>query len=180
MAQRESREQVRELEKLVKSLLRQNESINSELSKTKSKFLEYSNTITTLKEEVSWKITKYLEETADSHTQMKITSEEVKLQNFNMNLQIEKQKQKYDDIILKYEEDLVFRSDAQQSIHSLSAQADQNHAATSSLSIKTDDLELALLSKIKNIDLRFEDKMQEMDKNSTKLTGAFRKIDNFN
>jgi hypothetical protein len=48
----------------VKSLLRQNENINSELSKTKSKFLEYANTITTLKEEVAWKITKYLEETA--------------------------------------------------------------------------------------------------------------------
>ena len=58
----------------MKSLLRQNENINSELSKTKAKFLEYSNTITGLKEEVSWKITKYLEETAESHTQMKVYS----------------------------------------------------------------------------------------------------------
>lgn len=54
--------------------MRQNENINSELSKTKAKFLEYSQTITALKEEVSWKITKYLEETAESHTQMKIYS----------------------------------------------------------------------------------------------------------
>lgn len=52
------------MEKQVKTLLRQNDNINSELSKTKSKFLEYSNIISTLKEEVSWKITKYLEETA--------------------------------------------------------------------------------------------------------------------
>ena len=33
---------------------------------------------------------------------MKVTSEDIKLQNFNMNLQIEKQKEKYDNIILKY------------------------------------------------------------------------------
>ena len=64
-----------------------------------------------MKEDVSSKITKYLEETAESHTQMKITSEDIKLQNFNMNLQIDKQKEKYDNIILKYEEDLVFRQE---------------------------------------------------------------------
>jgi hypothetical protein len=64
IANKERREEFQETEKQVKTLLRQNDNINSELSKTKSKFLEYSNIISTLKEEVSWKITKYLEETA--------------------------------------------------------------------------------------------------------------------
>lgn len=71
---REQNSSIVELEKQVKTLLRQNESINGELSKTKSKFLEYSNTISAMKEEVAWKITKYLEETAESHTQMKVYS----------------------------------------------------------------------------------------------------------
>jgi hypothetical protein len=63
---------------MIKGLVRQNENVTSELSKTKSKFIEYSNTISTLKEEVSWKITKYLEETAESHTQMKVFAEKIK------------------------------------------------------------------------------------------------------
>ena len=58
---REQSSSIVELDKQVRTLLRQNESINGELSKTKSKFLEYSNTISTMKEEVAWKITKYLE-----------------------------------------------------------------------------------------------------------------------
>lgn len=41
---------------------------------------------------------------------MLVFSEGIKIENFNMNLMIEKQKEKYDHIILKYEEDLVFRN----------------------------------------------------------------------
>ena len=91
------------------------------MSKTKSKFLQYSNTITTMKEQVSWKITKYLEETAESHTQMKVAAQDIKLQNFNMNLLIDKQKEKYDNIILKYEEDVIFRQETKEKIDDILA-----------------------------------------------------------
>jgi hypothetical protein len=43
-----------------------------------------------------------------------------------------------------------------------------------------DDLEMSLLSKIKNSDVKFEEKMKELEKNNTKMVGAFRKIDHFN
>ncbi len=36
--------------------------------------MEYSNVISSLKEEVSWKITKYIEETADTNTEIKINN----------------------------------------------------------------------------------------------------------
>jgi hypothetical protein len=40
--------------------------------------MEYSNVISSLKEEVSWKITKYIEETADTNTAIKINNEAMK------------------------------------------------------------------------------------------------------
>lgn len=44
------RDEVKELSKQIKQIQRQNENLNSELSKTKGKFLEYSNVISGLKE----------------------------------------------------------------------------------------------------------------------------------
>jgi hypothetical protein len=38
--------------------------MSNELSNTKKRFLEFTEQLTTIKEEVSWKITKYIEETA--------------------------------------------------------------------------------------------------------------------
>ena len=40
---------------------------------------------------------------------MRVAAEDIKLQNFNMNLLIDRQKEKYDNIILKYEEYVIFR-----------------------------------------------------------------------
>jgi len=37
-----------------------------------------------------------------------------------------------------------------------------------------------VLSKIKNSDIKFEDKLKELDKNNSKLANVFKKIDNFN
>ena len=47
---------------------------------------------------------------------MKVASEDIKLQNFNMNLLIDRQKEKYDNIILKYEEDVVFRQETKEQL----------------------------------------------------------------
>lgn len=103
MSENEWKEEMKELEKTIKQIYRQNDNINSELSKTKSKFLEYSAVITGLKEEVAWKITKYLEDTADSHTQIKIYCEQLKNDYFNINLLLDRQKEKYDLIVLNNE-----------------------------------------------------------------------------
>ena len=37
-----------------------------------------------------------------------------------------------------------------------------------------------MLSKLKNTDVKFEDKLKELDKNNSKLANVFKKIDNFN
>ena len=52
---------------------------------------------------------------------MKVAAEDIKLQNFNMNLLIDKQKEKYDHIILKYEEDVVFRQETKEKIDEILA-----------------------------------------------------------
>lgn len=164
----------------MKGLLRQNENINTELSKTKSKFLDYSGTITTLKEEVSWKITKYLEETAESHTQMRVLAEEIKIENFNMHLQIDKQKDKYDHIILRYEEDLVFRQETKGLLDEAQRENERRMQENQKLGTKVDDVELSVLSRMKSSELKFEDKMRELDNNNGKLASVFKKIDQFN
>jgi hypothetical protein len=139
----------------VKTLLRQNENINSDLSKTKSKFLEYSNIISTLKEEVSWKITKYLEETADSHTQMKVYAENIKNEYFNVNLLVDKQKEKYDEIIIKYEEDNAFKQDVYGKLAEMASEVALRKDDVQRISSKVDDVEFAFLSKIKTADAKF-------------------------
>lgn len=139
--------------------MRQNENINSELSKTKSKFLEYSNTISTLKEEVSWKITKYLEETAESHTQMKVFAEKIKNEYFNINLMVEKQKEKYDQIILKYEEDLSFKEETNNRLNENKNDIGIRHLEIKSLNTKVDDVEFSVLSKLKTLEGKFESKI---------------------
>lgn len=42
---------------------------------------------------------------------MKVLSENIKNEYFNINLIVEKQKDKYDEIIIKYEEDNAFKQD---------------------------------------------------------------------
>jgi len=42
-----------------------------------------------------------------------------------MNLQIEKQKEKYDNIILKYEEDLVFRQEIKEKLDEIAQQSNK-------------------------------------------------------
>lgn len=37
-----------------------------------------------------------------------------------------------------------------------------------------------MLTKIKNSDVKFEEKMKELEQNNAKLTNVFKKIDNFN
>ena len=125
---------------MIKGLVRQNENVTSELSKTKSKFIEYSNTISTLKEEVSWKITKYLEETAESHTQMKVFAEKIKNQYFNINLMVEKQKEKYDQILLKYEEDTAFKDSTITQINEANKENTARIQAIKTLNTKIDDV----------------------------------------
>lgn len=39
-----------------------------------------------LKDDVSWKISKYIEETAETNTQIQISNEEMKKEYFNVNL----------------------------------------------------------------------------------------------
>lgn len=48
------------------------------------------------------------------------------------------------------------------------------------ISTKVDDVEFSFLSKIKTADAKFEAKMIELEKNNTKLTNIFKKIDTFN
>lgn len=55
--------------------------------------------MTGLKEEVSWKITKYVEDTAQINTKIQINNEEIKKEYFNINLALEKNKEKYEEII---------------------------------------------------------------------------------
>lgn len=55
--------------------------------------------MTTLKEEVAWKITRYVEETAEINTKIQINNEDIKKEYFNINLALEKNKQKYEEII---------------------------------------------------------------------------------
>ena len=97
-----------------------------------------------------------------------------------MNLQIDKQKEKYDNIILKYEEDLVFRQETKEKLDNMNAENNKRMADHVKLNGKLDDVELAMLSRIKSMDVKFEDKMGELDKNNSKLTSVFKKIDNFN
>lgn len=61
--------------------------------------MEYSEQMTNMKEEVSWKITKYVEETAEVNTQIKINNEEIKKEYHNVQLALETNKKKYDEII---------------------------------------------------------------------------------
>lgn len=48
------------------------------------------------------------------------------------------------------------------------------------LNTKVDDNEFAFLSKIKTADSKFDVKMAELEKNNTKLTNVFKKVESFN
>ena len=58
-----------------------------------------------LKDDVSWKISKYIEETAETNTQIKISNEEMKKEYFNVNLALEINKAKYNEIITLKDQD---------------------------------------------------------------------------
>ena len=49
-----------------------------------------------LKEEVAWKITKYVEETAEVNTQIKINNEEIKKEYHEVQLALATNSRKYD------------------------------------------------------------------------------------
>ena len=55
--------------------------------------------MSTMKEEVAWKITKYVEETAEVNTKIKVSNEEIKKEYHNVQLALETNKKKYDEII---------------------------------------------------------------------------------
>ena len=71
---------------------------------------------------------------------MKVASEDIKLQNFNMNLLIDRQKEKYDNIILKYEEDVIFRQETQDKLDEIAAENSKRIAEHGKLSTKIDDV----------------------------------------
>ena len=96
---KEKSEDIKDISKKLTQLVRHNDTLNSDLSKTKSKFLEYSEQMTAMKEEVSWKISKYVEETADTNTKIKLGNEEIKKEYFNVQLGLEANQRKYDQII---------------------------------------------------------------------------------
>ena len=52
--------------------------MNNEFSRTKARFLEFSDLMSALKDEVALKINKYVEETAETNTQIKINNENLK------------------------------------------------------------------------------------------------------
>lgn len=52
-----------------------------------------------MKDEVSWKITKYVEETAEANTEIQLNHQEIKKNYFDMCLSVEKNKEKYDEIL---------------------------------------------------------------------------------
>ena len=86
---------------------------------------------------------------------MRVVSEDIKLQNFNMNLQIDKQKEKYDNIILKYQEDLVFRQETKDKFVDLETENKKRIAEQNRLNKKIDDAELGLLQRVKSSDIKF-------------------------
>lgn len=96
-----------------------------------------------------------------------------------MNLQIEKQKEKYDQIILKYEEDLVFRQDTGLKIEELARENALRVEDTKKCNATLADTEMALLGRIKAQEEKFEEKLKELDKNNSKLTNVFKKIEHF-
>ena len=72
-----------------------------------------------------------------------------------MNLQIEKQKEKYDQIILKYEEDLTFRQETGMRIEEVAKENALRIEDIQKLNKKIDDSEMGLFTRIKNTDQKF-------------------------
>jgi|JI9StandDraft_1071089.scaffolds.fasta_scaffold498454_2 hypothetical protein len=72
-----------------------------------------------------------------------------------MNLQIEKQKEKYDQIILKYEEDLTFRQETGMRIEEVAKENALRIEDIQKLNKKIDDTEMGLFTRIKNTDQKF-------------------------
>ncbi len=52
-----------------------------------------------MKEEVSWKISKYIEETAETNKAIQISNQKLQNEYFNINLSLKKNLEKYQEII---------------------------------------------------------------------------------
>lgn len=86
---------------------------------------------------------------------MKVYSENIRNEYFNINLLVEKQKIKYDQIIIKYEEDIAFKQEIISKNLELINQIKQRGEELYKLNSKVDDLQFSLLSKLKNADAKF-------------------------
>ena len=111
---------------------------------------------------------------------MKVYAENIRNEYFNINLLVDKQKEKYDEIIIKYEQDNAFKQEVHSKIAELNTELTQRKEEIQRISSKVDDVEFAFLSKIKIADAKFDAKMVELEKNNAKLTNIFKKIDTFN
>ncbi len=86
---------------------------------------------------------------------MKVYAENIKNEYFNVNLLVDKQKEKYDEIIIKYEEDNAFKQDVYGKLTEMASEVALRKDDVQRISSKVDDVEFAFLSKIKTADAKF-------------------------
>lgn len=160
-------------------LQRQNETLNNELSKTKTKFLEYSEQMTALKEEVAWKISKYVEETAQVNTQIKVSNDEIKKEYFALQLDLAKNKEKYNEIIEAKDVQEAFNERVNEQMDQFQAALDIKTEDIRALSTKLEEMDTAIYSKIKSTESKLDKKIADLVESNNHIRESVKKVDGF-